>query len=44
MMATGQATFIRDALQHAANHTAQRILDDVVIGDQAVGRGVVHES
>ena len=42
MMRTGQAAGLLHFAQHAANHRAQRLLHDLVIGNQAVGQVVAH--
>ena len=42
MMLAGQPAARRDRAEHAADHGAQRLLDDLVIGNQAVGQSVAH--
>jgi hypothetical protein len=37
MVAAGQAAILLHLAQHTADHGAQRLLDDLVIGNQAVG-------
>ena len=43
MVVAGQLAAARlDLAQHAADHRAQRLLHDLVVGDQAVGGLVAH--
>ena len=42
MMPAGQPAGRLDLAQHPADHGAQRLLDDLVVGDQALGRVVAH--
>ena len=42
MMAAGQAAGLLDLAQHAADDVAQRLLDDLVVGNQAFRRFVAH--
>jgi hypothetical protein len=42
MVVSGQRAGRRDLVQHPSDNGAQRLLDDLVIGNQAVGRRLAH--
>jgi hypothetical protein len=42
MMLTGQAAILGDRAEYAANDGTQGFLDDLVIGNQAIGQTITH--